>query len=694
MVVIKQENINRKITRDFSYSFLIKESGLYILEITASAKSWPQNLFRLRSFFKDDDLAVKIDGRSFPKLDGRRGLFDGEAAWNGNNLKGLSKTNIIFARLQAGEHVLLFLSGQKPVLEKIAIFAAESNKEISYIPSANNPPQDGNTRQWLNLVFIDLSVKTLNIKAKAQQGAAFFLWKRDDADIKLIIDREIQKNNELKSHPHWYWCGKTLKGERKTFFRDINLSAGRLHYIELWADRMPAAEGIELVLEEAGPPRGRVAICADVSQISWVNLREQPNEESKILAELTNGASVFVEQRGVEGSKPEGLLSDLWHKVLYNNLEGFIHSAFVEFEGQERVKITEEIKLKAKELGVDEKLALNLAHCESKWLPFAHSGTDNKGIYQLGRDTIDEINAKHGGNISDPYDAWQNIDGGLKYLRYLLNKYAKSSDALARAITAWSRGTGRVRFGKKFSIDDQSEGAQILIRCILEEKRGEKILKALGLAAAFAFVGLGLLSSHLHQREAFDYSKQERSVRLSSDYTASFIQAARKGEVILADLEDDFDGDGIFEKIEFGFVSPEEFDYIARLHTPSGETIDMAGLFSEARTLDISSDGVKELILRVKSGKEFGFFIFAYQDGALRQLRTLNNFSDPYEGIWGLGLELEDLDNDGLFELIAHAADYFDGGERQKWYQVFEYYKWNNDGFYKYREEKKFIRPL
>ncbi|MFH1048731.1 MAG: hypothetical protein V1732_03645, partial [Patescibacteria group bacterium] len=61
-------------------NFEIPEDGIYFIEIIASAKSWWQNLKSLKSFFNDDDLAVKIDDIEFPKLNGKKGLFDGEAA--------------------------------------------------------------------------------------------------------------------------------------------------------------------------------------------------------------------------------------------------------------------------------------------------------------------------------------------------------------------------------------------------------------------------------------------------------------------------------------------------------------------------------------------------------------------------------------------------------------------------------------
>ncbi|MBI5306352.1 hypothetical protein HZB04_02095, partial [Candidatus Wolfebacteria bacterium] len=82
MRLFKQEQFNKQLKEEFYYFFDIEESGLYLIKISASAKSWLQNLIKFISFFKDDDLTVKIDGAEFPKLNGKKGLFDGEVAWN------------------------------------------------------------------------------------------------------------------------------------------------------------------------------------------------------------------------------------------------------------------------------------------------------------------------------------------------------------------------------------------------------------------------------------------------------------------------------------------------------------------------------------------------------------------------------------------------------------------------------------
>jgi len=244
MQLVNKEKFNKRIQGLFDYRFEVEENGFYLIEIIASCKSWWQNLIKFVSFFKDDDLTIKIDDFDFPKLDGRRGLFDGEVAWNGNDLKGLKKTNIFLMYLKKGKHTVHFLVDQKPYLEIIQIyFVKHSVFNISCVPEDNNPAEDGNRRQWLTIVLINFSLKSLSISAKAEKR------KKDDDDLKLIIDNKIQKNHEASAHKCWYWCGRTLKGRKKEFNKELNLSRG-LHYIELWADRTPRLERIDLDLGE------------------------------------------------------------------------------------------------------------------------------------------------------------------------------------------------------------------------------------------------------------------------------------------------------------------------------------------------------------------------------------------------------------------------------------------------------------
>ncbi len=406
------------------------------------------------SFFQDDDLAVKIDGTEFPKLSGKKGLFDSEAAWNGNKLKNLPQINVFCIYLDIGKHTLRFVVDQLPFLEAIRIYQVTSEQNIVFEPVKNYQIGSGNRRPWLIFILVDLALERLKIQASANQKQS------DDDDIQLKINGERQINDANRAHKYWYWCGRILKGQSKTFDKKLNLATG-LHYIELWTDNSPVVDQIVFKLTEQKPVEGevgRIALYADIDpEIKTANLRAQSNDKSEILKKIPNGARIVIIKKAIAGSRPAGYLSDLWHEVLYQGVKGFVNSSLIEIRGQEREKIIDAIRVKSQELDIDEKLALNLAHCESKWLPFARSKTDNKGIYQLGKNTIKDINEKYGSDISDVYNAYQNIDGGLKYFKFLLKRYADSNDSLTRAIVAWNVGYNDVPVDNTFDLGDYKD---------------------------------------------------------------------------------------------------------------------------------------------------------------------------------------------------------------------------------------------
>ncbi|MFH1838653.1 MAG: cell wall hydrolase [Candidatus Kuenenbacteria bacterium] len=238
MQQILEEKLSKIIKeKEFKWNFEIKEQGIYGIEITGSAKSWQQN--GLKSFFKDDNLAVKIDDLKFSKK---------SINWNGNNLKGLKKTNFFIIKFDQENHNLFFFANQTPKIETIRIFKIDES-EISYLPKDNYPIEQGDRRQWITIVLYNLGLNFLKIKALAKEGKKFLFFQKDDSDLKLIINGEIQKNQEPKSHKNWYWCNRILKGNSKTFEKELNLKPN-LHYIELWADRNPEIEEINLKIEK------------------------------------------------------------------------------------------------------------------------------------------------------------------------------------------------------------------------------------------------------------------------------------------------------------------------------------------------------------------------------------------------------------------------------------------------------------
>jgi hypothetical protein len=324
MRLLREEKLEKVLkTKEFSWDFQVKEGGIYGIEITASAKSWWQNFLSLRSFFKDDDLTLKIDEIEFPKrgLKQKR-LFDGEVAWNGNNLKGKKKTDLFLIKLNKGTHILKFLADQSPKIEAIRIYQPrtfsrekvrgqleEKETQIDYFPQDNYPIEDANRRQWLTIILVNLGLKFLKIKASAKPGRSFLFFKRDDTDLKLVINGEIQKNQEPKSHQYWYWCGRTLRGREKVFEKELNLPIAT-HYIEFWTDRSPEVKSIRIGIGRIG----KVKRIPTVDDPKWTgNFRDDSDEI--LLARLIFGEARNQPQEAriwIAGSVINRVREDAW----------------------------------------------------------------------------------------------------------------------------------------------------------------------------------------------------------------------------------------------------------------------------------------------------------------------------------------------------------------------------------------------
>lgn len=91
------------------------------------------------------------------------------------------------------------------------------------------------------------------------------------------------------------------------------------------------------------------------------------------------------------------------------------------------------VRAGAKHYGIDPDLAFAMFETESNWNPEARSSAGALGIAQLMPETAKSLGV-------DPIDTWDNIDGGLRYLKQQLDKFGKPDLAVA----AYNAGPGAV----------------------------------------------------------------------------------------------------------------------------------------------------------------------------------------------------------------------------------------------------------
>lgn len=675
MNLIQEEELNKIVANHEVYKFELSRDGLYLISLTAKCKNWLQNA---RRRFNDDDLAIELDNFPFYELKGKKKEFSSPASWNGNDLRNTRKTCYFITSLKSGFHEIKFIVDAAPFLEKIEIYELDQNehKTLTLDEKLISRSEDG--KLAFDMIVKNVELENIDISARAEN--------KDKLQAK--IDGNIEENPASKKYKIWYWIGSQLKGDKKDLKKDIKSSQGLFHSLEFKGKGNPIIENIVFSFKDVHFNKlGRVVLYKDITSSNIANLRSRPVNESDdtIIAELKDGDIVEVVEEVVnEAWVPSK--SYVWHKVKYQEKTGYVLSSFVEIQGQERDRIIEIIRQKAKEIGVQENWMLALAGCESRFKVYAASDEDPKiaakGIFQLTFPAIDQL--KDLGfviNENEEFNVNKNIEGGIRYFKWLYESFYKNKkQALEKTVVAYNVGQGEVPPGLPLDLDrikngQRQERAQIYLEAFLENnarKNWKNIfwpIISLIILVSTLIVAAGRIN--VPHSVKLDSLETKNLASLSSRFlvTQNAVSVTendglRKFYFDNVNLQREDGNYLVMDLAVEGIYDPQKYDGVGGFKTKityknndEEDTVFLDYFLYNAYLYDIDGHGSSNLVVEYGEGKSAytKIFIYNYKTKILEPIKFVKKNGKIFEEVYG---RLAFIPEIGLEDSIGVIDDY------------------------------------
>lgn len=670
MNLIQEKELNKIAVNHEVFQFELARDGVYLTSITAKCKNWLQNA---RRRFNDDDLAIELDSFPFYELQGKKKEFSSPASWNGNELRNTRKTCCFITSLKSGVHEIKFIADVAPFLEKIEIYELDQNEHKTLTLDEKLIPVSENGRLAFDIVIKNVELENIDISARAEH--------KDKLQMK--VDGNIEENPTSKKYKIWYWIGSQLKGDKKDLKKDIKSPQGLFHSLEFKGKGNPIIENIVFFFKDVHFNKlGKIVLYKDIISSNIANLRSRPVNESDdtIIAELKDGDIVEVIEEVVnEAWVPSK--SYVWHKVKYQEKTGYVLSSFVEIQGQERDRIIEIIRQKAKEIGVQENWMLALAGCESRFKVYAASDKDPiiaaKGIFQLTTPAINQL--KNLGliiNKDEEFEINKNIEGGIKYFKWLYESFYKNKkQALEKTVVAYNVGQGEVPPGlpldlNKISKEQQRERAKKYLEAFLENNKRKDwknifwpiVLLIILVSPAVSFVSKintpNLLKANLVETQDIV------SLQPKSAISAAVNDGLRKFYFNNVDLQGDNGGSSLMDLAVEGIYDPQKYDGVGGFktkitykHNDEEDTVFLDYFLYNAYLYDIDGHGSSNLVVEYGEGKSAytKIFIYNYKTKILEPIKFVKKNGEIFKEVYG---RLAFIPEIGLEDSIGITDDY------------------------------------
>lgn len=162
--------------------------------------------------------------------------------------------------------------------------------------------------------------------------------------------------------------------------------------------------------------------------------KQSPSQKAqidKLVAAVTNGATVKDLQAYREGEKAQGLKS----KAISMQLS------------DKNASIREMVKAIAQEQGVPVATAMKIAHLESRFNPAATSPTGAAGVFQMTGIAIKDVNNTFKTNYTkqDMYDPVKGITAGLQYMKIVSRYMGVPLSDVVKIYMGFNIGVGSAR---------------------------------------------------------------------------------------------------------------------------------------------------------------------------------------------------------------------------------------------------------